>query len=146
MGREGTTSWDGNTSISSPRFKNPVLIGVGTAISPTRTGSQEIGSPKGPTGPVEVRNAQIFHTFITGNLTNNGDPMTTFRELIGREHSHDSSTKIYLRCRVNFMRNAIGTEIPDFMNLGLPAVHASDELGSFGTPATRVRRPTDEYN
>ena len=29
------------------------------------------------------------------------------------------------------------------MNLGLPAVNTSYEFNTFGTPATRVRKPTD---
>ena len=141
MGRDSTTTRDGNTYISPPRLNYPVLIGGGITVSPTRTGSQNIVSPKGRTGSVEVRDAQIFNTSINGNLTNNGDPTPTFSKVIGKELSHKSSVGIYLSCRVNFMRNVVGTEIPDFMHLGLPAVNASDELGSFGTPATRVGRP-----
>ena len=52
---------DGNTSISYLRLNSPVLIGGGTTVPPTRTESQNIGSPKGPTGSVEVRNAQTDH-------------------------------------------------------------------------------------
>ena len=73
----------GNTSIRSPRFNSPVLIGGGTNISPTRTGIQDIISSKGPTGPVEVRNAQILHTSVNGYLTKNRDPTPTLSKLIG---------------------------------------------------------------
>ena len=44
------------------------------------------------------------------------------------------------------MRNSVGTEFPNFKNLGLPDVHTSDEIGSFSNRATRVRRPMDRYN
>ena len=54
--RERTTPLNGNTSIRSPRFNSPVLIGGGTTAYPTRTEIQDIISPKGPTDPVEVRN------------------------------------------------------------------------------------------
>ena len=127
-------------------MNSPVLIGCGTTISATRTGSQGIGGPKGHTGPVELRNAQILHTSIHGYFSENGYPAPTFNKVIGRELSHNSSNDIYLHCRVNFMRNAVGTKSPTFMNLWLPAVHTSNELGSFSTPATIVGRPTDGSN
>ena len=94
--RDGTTPRDGSTSIRSPRLNSPVLIGGGTIVSLTRTGSQDIGIPKGPTGSVEVRNAQIFNTSINGNSADNGDPASNFSKIIGRELSHDSSSNIYL--------------------------------------------------
>ena len=63
-GRDSTTLSDCKTSVRSPRMNSPVLVGGGTIVSPTRTGSQEISSPSGTIGPVEVRKAQPFHTFI----------------------------------------------------------------------------------
>ena len=142
-GRYGTTSRVGNTSISSPKLNSPDLIGSGNTISPTRTGSQDIGRPKGPPGLVEVKNDQIINTSINGNLTKNGYPTTNFSKVIGQELSHNSSTNIYLRCRGNLTRNSVGTESPDFMDLGILAVHASYELRLFGAPATIFGRPTD---
>ena len=59
-----TIPQDGNTSRIPPILNSPVMIGGGTSVSPTRTGSQEISSPSGTIGPVEVRKAQPFHTFI----------------------------------------------------------------------------------
>ena len=112
-GRDGTMPRDGNTSIRSPRYNSPVLIGRYNTISPTRTGSHEIGIPKGPTGPVEVRNYQIFNTSINVNLTNNGDPTPTVSKSIRLELSHNSISNIFSRCWVNFTRNAVITEIPD---------------------------------
>ena len=44
---------------------------------------------------------------------------------------------------MDFTSNAVGTEAPNFLNLGLPAVNASDEFNTFGTPTTRFRRPLD---
>ena len=105
-----------------------------------------VGSPKVLTGSVEDRNGQIFHISIHGNLTNIGEPMLSFSKVIGQELSHATSADIYLRCRVNFTHNSDRTKIPYFMNLGLLAVHTSDERRSFGTSATRVRRPTDGSN
>ena len=128
--RDGTTPRDGNTSISSPRLNYPVLIGAGNTISQTRTGSQEIGSPKGPTGPVEIRNARIFHTSIQEILTKNGDSTPTFSKVIRQELSHDSSANILLCCQLNFTHNVVRTEIPSFMNFGLPAlqrIHQSEK-------------------
>ena len=143
MGRDGTTPRDGKTSIRSPRLNYPVLNVAGTTISPTRMEIQEIGSSKGTTSSVEFSNAQIFHTSIHRNLTKNGDLTPTFSKIIGRELFHNSSADIYSCCRVNFTLNSVGTKIPGFVNLGLLDVHASYEIGSFGTPATRVGSLTD---
>ena len=38
-GRDSTTPWDGNTSIRYPGLNSSVLIGAGTTVFPTRTGS-----------------------------------------------------------------------------------------------------------
>ena len=38
------------------------------------------------------------------------------------------------------MSDTIGTEAPNFVDLGLPAVNALDEFNTFGTPATRIIR------
>ena len=83
-----------NTYIRLPRLTSPVLIGGGNTVSPNRTGSQEISSSRGPTGPVEVRKAQIFHTSVNGYSAKNGDPNPTFSKLIRRKLSDDSSADI----------------------------------------------------
>ena len=44
------------------------------------------------------------------------------------------------------MSNDVGTKATDFVNFGITDVNAANEFGSIGTPATRVRRPTDESN
>ena len=44
---------------------------------------------------------------------------------------------------MDFTSNTVRNEAPTFVNLGLLSVNASDEFNTFGTPATRVRRPTD---
>ena len=44
------------------------------------------------------------------------------------------------------MSNAVGTKIPDFMNLGILAINTLEELSSFCTPDTRVGRPMDVPN
>ena len=82
-GRDGTTPRGGNVVIRSPGVNYPVLIGGVTTTYPTRMGRQEIVSPKGPTGSVEVRNSQIFNTSINGNLAENGDPTPIFSKVIG---------------------------------------------------------------
>ena len=40
------------------------------------------------------------------------------------------------------MSKSVGTEAPNFVDLGLLAVNTSDEFNTFGTPATIIRRPT----
>ena len=141
----GSTPVYGDIYERSPQLNSPVLIG-GPTISPTRTGSQEIVSPHGTTDSVEVGNTQIFNTSINGHLAEDGNSTPVFGNLIRRELSHNSSINIYSRCRVNFTSNAVRTEASDFIHLGLPAINTLDELRSFGTPATRFRRPTDGSN
>ena len=92
-----------------------------------------------------IRDTQKFDTSIDGFFSENGDSTPIFRKLIGRELSHSSIANPYMRCRVDFTSNVVGTEAPYFMHLGIPAVNTLDELNPFGTPATRVRRPTDGF-
>ena len=54
----------GNTSIRSPRFNSPVLIGGGTNISPTRTSIQDIITPKGPTGVLSSKDRNSVHKSV----------------------------------------------------------------------------------
>ena len=138
--------WDGKNSRRSPRLTSLVLIGGGTTVSPNRTDIQETSSTKGPTVPVEVRNSQIFNTSINGDSAKNGDTTPTFSKAIGPELSDDSIADIYSLCLVKFMRDAVVTASPKFMNLGLSSVHTLDELGSFRIPVNRIRRPADGSN
>ena len=92
---------------------------------------------------MEIGDTQKFDTSVDGNLAEDGDSKKIFSMVIGRELSHSSSANIYSRCRMDFTSNAIGTEGPNFVNLGLQDVSASDEFNPFGIPTTRVRSPTD---
>ena len=59
---DGTTPRYGNTSVRSTRLTSPVRIGGSTTVYPTRTGSQDIISPRCSIGPQEVRDAQPLDT------------------------------------------------------------------------------------
>ena len=144
MCRNSTTPCDVNVVIIYPRLNSPVLNDGGTTASPTRPWIHEIVGSKGPTGSVEVRNSHIFNTSINENLAKNGDYTPIFSKVIRQELSNGSSTDIYLRCRVEFTSTTVGTKAPYFMHFELLAVNAADELRSFGTPTTRVGRPTKE--
>ena len=124
----------------------PVRVGGGPSVSPTRMGSQEIGSPSGSINPEEVRNAQPFDTSINEISDKHRDPALTLSKVIGHKLSKESSAGVYLRCRMNFMNDSVLTESPTLMNLGLSSVHPSDELGSFRIPATRIRRAINVSN
>ena len=114
-----TIPQDGNTSRIPPRLNSPFIIGGGISFYPSRTGGHDSFIPSRPIGPVEVRNAQIFHTSINGNSAKNGDPTPTFSKIIGREISNNSSADVYLCCWVNLTRDVVLTKIPNFMNMGL---------------------------
>ena len=145
MGWYGSTLGHCGIAVSPPQLNSPIVVG-GTTVSPTRMGIQEFVSPHGPTGSVEFRNTQIFDTSINENLDENGDSTPIFNKVIGRELSHNSSSDIYLRYRAEFTSNAVGTEAPEFVYLGIPDVNASDKFSSFGKPNTKVGRPTDGSN
>ena len=75
-GTDGTTPSDGKTNIGSARLESPFQIGVSTTVSPSRTGSQDIISPRGSIGPQWSRYAQpldvgagIVGEFATNYLT-----------------------------------------------------------------------------
>ena len=44
---------------------------------------------------------------------------------------------------MDFTRNTVETEAPNFVGLGILAVNELDEFNTFCTPATIIRRPTD---
>ena len=94
MDTYGTIPRDENTSIITLILTYPVCIGGGTYVSPTRTGSQKIISPRGPIGPVEVRNVQPFHTSISGNSYGHEDPAPNFSKVISFELSNNSSVDV----------------------------------------------------
>ena len=129
-------------AVRPPPLNSPVMIG-GTTLSPTCgiMGSQEILSIHGSTGSTEIGDTQNFNTSIDGNFAENRDSIPVFSKVIRREQSQDYSADIYSRCRVDLTSNAVVTEAPYFIHLGIPAVNALDELRSCGTPVTRVRRP-----
>ena len=89
--KDRTISRDRNTSRISPRLLSLVRIGGGTSVSPDRTGSQEIHTPSRTIGPVEVRNAQPFHTSINGNYSINRYLEPTFSTLISHAFSEKSN-------------------------------------------------------
>ena len=84
MEEHGRNNYTGQKHLQKPpRLNTPVRIGAGPSVSPTRTGRQEIGSPSGSIGPVEVRNAHPLHTCIDGISAKHSDPAPTFSKLIG---------------------------------------------------------------
>ena len=141
-----TTPQDGKKSIRSTRLTSPVRIGGSTTVYPTRTGIQEIISPRGSIGPQEVRDTQPLDTSINGIYAEHRDPAPTWSKVIGCKLSNKSSADCYSRCRTNLTRDAVLTESPNFTNLGFFPVHTSDELGSVFIPTTRIGRPTDVSN
>ena len=142
-GRGGTTPGNTPHAVSSPQENWQVLIG-GTTVSPKCDimGSQGILNKHGSNGSAEIGDTQNFDISIDGNLAENGDSTPISSNIIRQELYRGSSAYIYLRFRVDFKSNAVGTETPDFLHLGIPAFNESNELNPISTPATRFRRPT----
>ena len=95
------------------------------------------------TCPSVIRSTQNFDASVDGNLANDGDSTSIFIKVIGCELFQSTSADMYLRCRMDFTSDTVGTEASNFVDFGIPAVNTSDEFNTFGTTATRVRRPTD---
>ena len=76
-GTDGPTPQEGNTAIGSTRLTSPVQIGGITTIYPSRTGRQDIISPRGSIGPQEVRDAQPLEISINGIYSKHRDPAPT---------------------------------------------------------------------
>ena len=86
-GTDRTIRWDGKTVRMVERLTPPFRVGSGPSISPTRMGSQDIGSPSGSIGSQEVRDAQPLDTSIHGIYAKNGFPAQTFSKLSGSKFS-----------------------------------------------------------
>ena len=78
--RDGGTPGHCDISVRSPWLKSPVLIG--TTVSPTITGSQDIFRLHRYTSSMEVRNSQVFNTSIHGNSSGDEDSTPIFGKLI----------------------------------------------------------------
>ena len=85
-------------------------------------------------------------TFVDGKFPNDWDYASVLSKVISCELSHSSSDDLCLRCRMKFSSNAVQTEAPKFVYLGILAINTLNELGILGTPATRIQRTTDRYH
>ena len=143
MGRGGTNPGNCGIAVRTPHGNSLVLIkGIRTPSTRGHSESLKIFSKRQSMSPSFSRNTQIFDASIDRKLANDGDSTSIFSKVIGPELSHSTSADLYLRCRMDLTSNAVVTEAPNLVNLGLPAIITSDEFNTFGTPATRIRRPT----
>ena len=126
-GRDCTTPGDCNIYVRFPWNKFPVLTG-GIGVLPTRghIGSLDVLNKRQSTSPSASRNNQKFDASVDRNLANDGYSKSIFSKLIGRELFHSPRFYIYSRCRMDFVSNVVGNEVPNFVDLGLLAVNASD--------------------
>ena len=145
-GTYGTTPRDCNTAIGSARLTSPVRIGGSNTGSPSRTGNQDIISPRGSIGTQWSRDDQPLDTSINVIYSEHRDPAPILNKVIGQKFADKSSADVNSRCRMNFGSDAVFTESPNFVNMGIAFVHTSDELGSIFIPATRIGPPTDGSN
>ena len=85
------------------------MIGGGTTVSPNRTGTKDIISPRGSIGTQEVREAQPFHTSINGIYAKLRDPVPTWSKVFGLKSSNESSSAVYVRGHMNLTCDAVLT-------------------------------------
>ena len=76
-------------------------------------------------------------------MANDRDSKNIFSKAMGRKLFDTLSADIYLRCRMDLTRNAVGIEAPNIVHLKHPDVNASDEFNNLCNPTTRVRIPKD---
>ena len=142
-GTDKTTPLEDNPAIGSTRLTSPIRIGVSTTGSPSRTGRQDIRSPREYIGPQWIRDAQPLDTSINGIYSNYRDPAPIFSKVIDRKFTDKSSADVISCCQMNFGSDTVLIESPNFVNLGLAYVHTSDELGYVVIPTTRIGTPMD---
>ena len=126
-GRDVTNPGECDISVIFPRVNSRVLIG-GIGVPPTRghSGSLQIFNKQKSTVSDKIGDTPKFGTSVDLKLANDGDYTSIFSKVICRELSHSSSADLYSRCRVDFASNAVGTEAPHFVDLGLLAVNESN--------------------
>ena len=145
MARDGITPGKTGLAVSSKPASYPFLIGS-TTISPACGLSEilQVGKKRQYNSPDRVRNAKKLDTAVGKNFPNDWYSASVFSKAIFCNLSHGSSNYLYLSCRMKFSINVVQTEVPQFVDLGLPAVNTLNELGILGTHANRIRSPTDE--
>ena len=141
-----STPWEGNTPKSSTRLTSSVWIVSSNTGSPTRTGSQDIISPRGSIGPQEVRDSQPLDTSIDGIYSNHRDPAPRWSKFICQKFTNKLSADVNSCCWMNLTHDAVLTKSPNFVNLGLSSVHTFDEIGSVCIPTSRIGTPEDGFN
>ena len=137
--RDGSTPGGTGMVVRSKPDPSPVMIGIPT-ISPAcvLSGRFQVRKKRQSTTPEKVINAQKLDTSVDIKLPGDQDYVSVFSKVIGREISHSSSDDLYLRCRMKFSSNFFQIEAPQFLDLWIPAINASNELGVLGNTTPRI--------
>ena len=90
--------------------------------------------------------AEPLDDSINGFPSQHRYPTPIFSKVSGCKFTDRFSADFNSRFQINFGSDAVFTEIPNFVNLGLASVHTSDELGSVSIPTTIILTPTDGSN
>ena len=106
------------------------------------SGSLQVINKRQSTASDEIGSTKKFDTSVDIKLDNDEDSTSILRNVIGRKLSDSFSANLHLRCWMDLSSNTVGTKALHFVDLGILAVNASYEVNIFGTPATRIRRPT----
>ena len=92
-GRDGFMPWDVNTAVATARLNLQSPNFISTSDSPTRTGTQDIFSPRRSIIPLERWNAEPFDTSINQFTVVHGHPMPIFSKVIGPKTVPDESAE-----------------------------------------------------
>ena len=123
-GRDGSTPQDVNTSVATSRLTLHCPNLIGTSNFPTRTGTQDIVSPRRYIIPQETRNADPLDAPINQFSVVHGHTTPIFRKIIGPKIVPDKSADVYARKRMDFASNSVVSESTKFMDFRrLPDKH-----------------------
>ena len=87
-------------------------------------------------------NTQELDAVVGGKFPDDLESASIFNKVIGHKLSYGPSDDIYLRCRMNFVGDAVQTYTPQLVYLGLPTINTLNESSVLGNTATRIISPT----
>ena len=132
--RDRSTPQDVKSSVATARLNPPSPILNSNSISPARTGTQDIISPRRSIITTEARNAEPIDAPITIFSAVNGHLTSFLSKVIGVEIFSRESTNVNARKRMDFASSSVIGESPNFLDLGMLPANTADKLKSVFAP------------
>ena len=129
---------DRNTVGIPPRATTPVQTGTGPSAPLISIWSQKMQGLRRPIITQEVRNDDPLVASIIIITSKHRDPMPIWSKLIVSKTANESSANVYVQCWINLASDTVLSKSPNFIDLRLSSVDATDELGSVFASTTRI--------